>query len=95
MPNPISTAVPVDAALFFDYKGQTIKAQPYTATWVSSDPTVATVDARGVVTPVAPGTASITAYVSGTLPDGYVFTDVPVMGVVTVTGVLNISMSFN
>ncbi|MGM9641023.1 MAG: S8 family serine peptidase, partial [Faecousia sp.] len=44
----------------------TASVLPWTATnrdvtWTSSDPTVATVDARGVVTAVAPGTATITA----------------------------------
>jgi len=42
-----------------------------TATWLSSDPTVATVSSTGVVTGVAAGTASVFATVgtvSGTLP---------------------------
>ena len=36
-----------------------------TVTWTSSDPSVATVDANGLVTAVAPGTATITATADG------------------------------
>ena len=42
-----------------------VPADVYEVTWTSSDPSVATVDANGLVTAVAPGTATITATADG------------------------------
>lgn len=95
MSNPITTNAPVFGSIIVTYNGETLKAYPVTVVWSSSDTGIATVDANGKVTPVAPGTATITASCSGTLPDGSTFSNVQVAGNVTVTGVLELAMDFS
>lgn len=94
MSNPISTNVPVTASVAAEYNGQPTKGVIATIVWESSNASVATVDAGGLVTPVAVGSATITATCSGTLLDGTTFTNVQATGVVNVTGVLQLSISF-
>jgi hypothetical protein len=43
----------------------TLTIPPSSASWLSSDPSVATVDVNGLITAVAPGTATITATAGG------------------------------
>jgi hypothetical protein len=58
--NPINTTAPVQAVVVLQDNGTTVS--PISVAWSSSDSTIAAVDASsGVVTPVAPGAAIISA----------------------------------
>jgi len=84
MSNPISTSIAVLAVLMLTNNGRV--ATPLSLAWSSSDASVATVDpATGIVTPVTPGSATITASYTVLSNDGTTVLSGSAVGVCNVT----------
>lgn len=81
-----------DASLDLNFYGVTDWSSGlYSTKWVSSNPTVATVDNKGVVTPVAPGEASVTIVITNRIT-GNIIPVVPVE--ITVPAAEEVSVGF-